>query len=228
MGTSSKALAEKIEALASSQGGFFTAGQAADVGYADSVHNYHVQNGDWLKVQRGIYRLGGAPEGKWSDLHLWALWSKSRNGKVQGVYSHETALAVHGVIKRANGILHMTVPSTFRRNSEIPKQLKLYKADLAKGDYEERDGVLVTTLERTKADMEEDRTNPKSLKRSGDRVYDEVDALSRGRLQHAPAEDTASTHRNFESWEEPWDGPTPEPLWSDGRSFDEALQSGED
>ena len=49
MGTSSKTIHKALIEIAELQGGCFTAKQAVSVGYADSVHNYHVSNGDWTK-----------------------------------------------------------------------------------------------------------------------------------------------------------------------------------
>ncbi len=47
----------------------------------------------------------------------------------------------------------MTVPKTFRRNSKIPKVLKLYYADLTKEMILESRGFLVTKVGRTIADV---------------------------------------------------------------------------
>ncbi|MGB7128727.1 MAG: type IV toxin-antitoxin system AbiEi family antitoxin domain-containing protein [Candidatus Rhabdochlamydia sp.] len=43
--------------IAESQQGYFTFKQAIAAGFSDKNHRYHVQNGDWIKVLRGIYRL---------------------------------------------------------------------------------------------------------------------------------------------------------------------------
>ena len=153
MSTSSKELAADLEALASRQGGYFTARQALGVGYADSVHGYHVKNGDWEKVHRGIYRLEGVEQGDWPDLVLWSFWSCGRDDEPEGVYSRETALAIHEGRMKPEKTLHMTVPKTFRRSAAIPKALKLHKEDLAKGEIEDRGTYRVTTLERTLKDL---------------------------------------------------------------------------
>jgi hypothetical protein len=47
----------------------------------------------------------------------------------------------------------MTVPKTFRRNSKIPKVLKLHYADLTKDMILESRGFLVTKPERTITDI---------------------------------------------------------------------------
>jgi len=164
MGTSSKSIHKALIEVADIQGGFFTAKQAVSVGYADSVHNYHVKNGDWVKEGRGVYGLVELPKPDWPELVVWSLWSRGREDVPQGIYCMETALAIHGFVEKEGEILHMAVPTNFRRNSEIPQQLKLYKQDLHAHDVEKKTGFLVTTLERTVMDIREKCTNPKILK----------------------------------------------------------------
>lgn len=138
--------AEVLSDLAAGQGGYFTATQAIEAGYADSQHVYHVRTGHWEKAHRGIYRLAGMPKPGWPELVVWALWSRDRDGSPQGVYSGETALAIHGAIERPAGPLHMTVPRSFRKNCEIPGELVLHKEDLAPEDIEGMAGFRVLTL----------------------------------------------------------------------------------
>ena len=164
MGTSSKSIHRALAEVAELQGGCFTAKQAVSAGYADSVHNYHVNNGDWIKEGRGVYRLAELPKSEWPELVTWSLWSRGREDKPEGIYCMETALAIHGLVEKEDKIMHMAVPSSFRRNSEIPQQLKLYKEDVPAHDVEKRPGFLVTTLERTVRDIREKCTNPKILK----------------------------------------------------------------
>lgn len=47
--------------IAESQGGYFTAKQAARLGYTASKRNYHVGTGNWVREHRGIYRLALFP-----------------------------------------------------------------------------------------------------------------------------------------------------------------------
>lgn len=144
--------AEALRIVAASQGGFFTATQAIQAGYADSQHVYHVKTGHWEKVQRGIYRLAEAPKEGWPELIIWSLWSRDREGRPLGVYSHETALQIHGALARQPGPLHMTVPRTFRKNSELPEGLVLHKADLPDDEAEQQAGFRVVTLRRALAE----------------------------------------------------------------------------
>ena len=95
MGTSSKTIHKALLELSELQGGCFTAKQAVSIGYADSVHNYHVNNGDWIKEGRGIYRLAELPIQKRPELSVFALWSRGREDSPRGVYCMETALEIH-------------------------------------------------------------------------------------------------------------------------------------
>jgi hypothetical protein len=164
MGTSSIAIHKALIEIAELQGGCFTAKQAVSIGYADSVHKYHVNNGDWIKEGRGLYRLAELPKTDWPELVIWSLWSRGREDTPQGIYCMETALAIHGLVEKEDGIMHMAVPTSFRRNSEIPQQLRLYKEDIQAHDVEKKPGFLVTTLERTVRDLREKCTKPKILK----------------------------------------------------------------
>ena len=144
--------ADILAATAAAQGGFFTATQAISAGYADSQHVYHVKTGHWEKVLRGIYRLAAAPRVAWPELIVWSLWSRDRDGAPQGVYSHETALQIHGALERQPGPLHMTVPRRFRKNTDLPADLILHKEDLSESDVESRSGYQVVALRRALAE----------------------------------------------------------------------------
>lgn len=228
MGTSHKAIRQKLGDVAAGQHGFFTASQAVDAGYADSMHNYHVQQGDWIKAWRGIYRLADVPQTEHGELTIWSLWSRGRNGVPQGVYSHETALMIHGVLPWKEGALHMTVPSSFRRNSEIPSQIVLHKADLLPEDFEARDGFYVTTLNRAQADASGTHTNPK-IEEAAKSMKPNIPWISSPEpAERRSAHEVAGTQGGADDWDS-WDGPpAPVPQWSGGKSFDQALLSGED
>lgn len=144
--------AEELHSIALSQGGYFTATQAIQAGYADSQHVYHVKAGHWQKVQRGIYRLAEVPRADWPELIVWSLWSRDREGRPLGVYSHETALQIHGALSRQPGPLHMTVPRSFRKSSELPDGLVLHKADLPDDEVEQLAGFRAVTLRRALAE----------------------------------------------------------------------------
>jgi|ERR1051325_5265070 predicted transcriptional regulator of viral defense system len=139
--------------IAESQQGFFTAKQAKAAGFAENTHPYHVQVGNWIREHRGIYRLAFFPPAEHPDLVKWALWSQNRDEEMEGVYSHQTALSLHELSDLNPARLHMTVPSHFRRNSEIPAILVLHYAELPAGDIQTAQGFKYTRPLRTIIDL---------------------------------------------------------------------------
>jgi predicted transcriptional regulator of viral defense system len=153
MGKERKEAARRLYEIAEGQQGFFTTKQGKAAGFAENTHPYHVQVGNWIREHRGIYRLASFPQGERPDLMLWSLWSRSREEVVQGVYSHQTALSLHDLSDVMPAKLYMTVPRSFRRNSEIPRVLDLHFADLPQCDIGVGHGVRVTRPMRTILDL---------------------------------------------------------------------------
>ncbi len=139
--------------IAEAQQGLFTAKQAESVGFTSTNHSYHVKAGHWVREGRGLYRLSLFPKSPEEQKVMYALWSQNREGKIQGVYSHETALAHYDLSDVNPSKLNMTVPKSFRRNSKIPKILKLHFAELTKDMILESRGFLVTKPQRTISDI---------------------------------------------------------------------------
>ena len=139
--------------IAEGQQGFFTAKQAKSAGFAENTHPYHVQVGNWTREHRGIYRLALFPPTEHPDLVKWALWSKNRDEVMEGVYSHQTALSLYELSDLNPAKLHMTVPTHFRRNSEIPAILVLHYADLENEDLQTAQGFKYTRPLRTILDL---------------------------------------------------------------------------
>jgi|SRR5215472_7423216 len=139
--------------IVEAQQGFFTAKQAKAAGFAENTHPYHVQVGNWIREHRGIYRLALFPLAERPDLVKWALWSKNRDGEMEGAYSHQTALSLYELSDLNPAKLHMTIPTHFRRNSEIPAILVLHYADLANEDIQTAQGFKYTRPLRTILDL---------------------------------------------------------------------------
>jgi predicted transcriptional regulator of viral defense system len=148
-----KEAAKRLYEMAEGQQGFFTTKQAKAAGFAENTHPYHVQAGNWIREHRGIYRLASFPQGERPDLMLWSLWSRNRGEAAQGIYSHQTALSLHDLPDVMPAKLHMTVPRSFRRNSEVPRVLVLHFADLPQSDIEVVHGVRTTRPMRTILDV---------------------------------------------------------------------------
>jgi predicted transcriptional regulator of viral defense system len=148
-----KEAAKRLYEIAEDQQGFFTTKQAKAAGFAENTHPYHVQARNWIREHRGIYRLSSFPRGERPDLMLWSLWSRNRGEVAQGAYSHQTALSLHDLSDVMPAKLHMTVPKSFRRNSEIPRVLVLHFADLPQSEMGAVHGIRVTKAMRTILDL---------------------------------------------------------------------------
>lgn len=142
----------KLFEIAEEQDGYFTAKQAHAAGYSQRMQSYHANNGDWEREQRGIFRLRYFRD-RLDDYMIWYLWSCNRAGKSQGVFSHDTALAIHELSTWTSNKIHMTVPRRFRRFNEIPSVLTLYYAELSKEFVVNKQHVAVTTPLKTILDL---------------------------------------------------------------------------
>lgn len=129
MGTSSKELARKLRKLAAKQHGCFTAAQAIETGYADSVHLYHVKNGKWIRVFRGIYRFADAPETAAARCMAALLWTRDKSGKIQGFLAADTAAAIRADALAEEQPIQILVPRGFRRSSDVPEGIEISVVD---------------------------------------------------------------------------------------------------
>jgi predicted transcriptional regulator of viral defense system len=153
MAQSHREASRRLFEVADLQQGFFTAKQAKAAGFAENTHPYHVKAGNWIREYRGIYRLALFPAADRPDLVLWALWSRNRNEEVEGVYSHQTAIRLYDLSDLNPTKLHMTVPTNFRRNSDIPGILVLHYSDLPESDVQTAQGFKFTRPLRTILDL---------------------------------------------------------------------------
>lgn len=135
------------------QQGYFTAKQAAEAGYQLGSQAHHAKSGNWVRVERGIYRLARFPQSDEEQLVIYSLWSRNRAGEPEGVYSHQTALSIHELSDVNPARLHMTIPITFRRRAKTPKILVLHRAGLDESEVEQRQGFAVTRPLRSIADL---------------------------------------------------------------------------
>ena len=151
---------QELYQLAESQSGYFTAKQAASLGYQSNKRVYHVRAGNWEREHRGIYRLKRFPEPERPDLILWMLWSRDRSDRPTGVFSHQTALSLHDLTDVNPARLDLTVPAAFRRGVPIPKVLRLHRGEVPLSDRVELFGVPVTNAIRTVLDVWKEGSMP--------------------------------------------------------------------
>jgi predicted transcriptional regulator of viral defense system len=185
MAQSHREASRRLFDSAEQQQGFFTTKQAKAAGFAENTHPYHVQAGNWVRERRGIYRLALYPAADRPDLVLWALWSRNRDEEVEGVYSHQTALSLYDLSDLNPAKLHMTVPSDFRRNGEIPGILVLHYADLPKSDVQAGSGFKFTRPLRTILDLIETGTVERNFIRQALRQAVDRGLITRQQIRSA-------------------------------------------
>jgi len=137
--------AARLFSVAEGQGGYFTAHQALSAGYSYRLQNYHVNRCNWLKVDRGVFRLRNFPIWDREDLIRWTFWSLGR-----GVVSHDSALEFHGIGDLIPHQIHLTVPANFRKRDG---RVILHRGLLDRSDVERNSGFRVTAPLRTILDV---------------------------------------------------------------------------
>ena len=185
MAQSHREASRRLFEIAEQQQGFFTTKQAKAAGFAENTHPYHVQVGNWIREHRGIYRLALFPLADRPDLALWALWSRNRAEEIEGVYSHQTALSLYELSDLNPSKVHMTVPTDFRRNSDIPGVLVLHYADLPESDLQAAQGFKFTRPLRTILDLIEAGAVERNFIRQALRQSVERGLISRQQIRNA-------------------------------------------
>lgn len=150
-----------------------------------------MQAGNWIREHRGIYRLALFPAPDRPDLVLWSLWSRNRKEEVEGVYSHQTALSLYELSDLNPAKLHMTVPTNFRRNSDIPGIAVLHYRDLLKSEIQDGPGYKYTMPLRTILDLIETGTVEGTLMRQALRQAVDRGLITRQQLRNTELSETA-------------------------------------
>jgi predicted transcriptional regulator of viral defense system len=141
--------------IAYPQSGYFRTAQAATVGFSNQLLRKHRLSGRLARPLRGVYRLVDVPPGEHDDLVALWLWSEEA-----GVFSHETALALHELSDALPSRVHMTVPRAWARRSAVPRLLVLHHAKLPADDRTWVGSVPVTTVARTLRDAVDAGVDP--------------------------------------------------------------------
>jgi predicted transcriptional regulator of viral defense system len=131
--------------IAENQAGYFTASQARDVGFSWERLSSNTKNGLFLRAARGVYRLARFPGSAYED--LFVAWL--RTGR-RAVISHESALSVYDLTDVLPSEIHVIVPRTASRRR---KGIRQHTNQLASDEITRREGLPVTTVARTIADV---------------------------------------------------------------------------
>lgn len=142
--------------VAEAQAGYFTTKQAASAGYSPQLLAYY-RDKKVEPVRRGLYRLVHFPTSENEDLVVFWLWADR-----QGVFSHDTALALHDLSDILPGRVHMTLPVGWRsRRLRVPPGLSIHYAEIDDGDRSSFEAVPVTAPLRTLEDCIEAQMEPR-------------------------------------------------------------------
>ena len=147
----------EVQELAAEQAGYFTAAQAREwAGWGPQHLSYHVGRGNLERLRRGIYRLARYPHADDEELIVAWLWS----GR-QAVFSHWTALVLHGLSDLTMNRLHVTLPVEWKhRRVRWPDRVVPHCADLQDEDATWIGNVPVTKPVRTVVDCVEEGGRP--------------------------------------------------------------------
>ena len=146
----------RLYETAVAQDGHFTTAQAADAGYSPQLLAKYLKNGRIVRSRRGVYRLVHFPSGDHEDLVVIWLWSERT-----GVFSHETALALHHLSDALPARINLTVPSDWKaRRLRVPPGTVLHFADLSDNDRAWVGSVVVTSPARTVVDCADAYVSP--------------------------------------------------------------------
>ena len=144
---------DELFAIAEDNDGLLTSKQARGAGIIDSVLVRLAQRGRLKRAARGVYRIAQYPQVRLSQYREAILWAKASRGPKDAALSHETALAVYGISDANPSHVHITVPKSARLRKKRPTWITIHRDNLRSSDAYEYEGLPVTTVSRTIADL---------------------------------------------------------------------------
>lgn len=187
---------EQIYRLAEPQHGYFTSAQAKTDGLDHRTLATMARRGTIERVSRGVYRIVNFPVSKLSQYMEGVLWPQRG---VQGVISHQSALAFHGLSDVSPAKIHITLSAEYRVRRDPPGHLALHYARLKKGDIEVLDGVPVTTPVRSILDSHAEHLGRALIRQAIDDGRRDGKLLARdvARLEALLSDDATSSSSSF-------------------------------
>ncbi len=132
--------------FAASQRGLFSVAQASAIGVSNAQLLRAESSSAIRRVRRGVYAMAGIALSPWEQIVAAALAAGP-----DAVISHASAAAVHRFEYVPIGIVELTLP---REAHSRPPGVTVHRStDLAAEDIVERNGVLVTSAQRTLVDL---------------------------------------------------------------------------
>jgi predicted transcriptional regulator of viral defense system len=136
---------DKLYEITEAQAGYFTTVQAATAGVDRRRLAYFAATGRMQRIRRGIYRLTHFPRSRYEDLVI--AWLETGP---HSVISHDSALALYDLSDNLPARIHVTVPRTASRRRH---GLRLHTNKIGPADLTNYEGMQITTVPRTIADV---------------------------------------------------------------------------
>jgi predicted transcriptional regulator of viral defense system len=150
--------------VVSEQSGYFTAAQAGACGFSRPLLAHHARaGGRFIRVRHGLYRLREYPSSPRED--VIAAWITA--DRDVAVVSHESALDLLDLSDVVPEAVHLTVPRSKRYRRRTPG-VAIHTTTRPPGsrDVVVRDGIRVTSAERSIVDAAEGGTAPDQVARA--------------------------------------------------------------
>ena len=154
---------EQLFNLASQQAGYFTAEQAMANGFSWQLLSHHAQQGTFIRVRRGLYRLARFPSSPHEE--IVAAWLGF--GSKKAVVSHESALQLFDLADIMPTTIHLTAPRS-HRSRKAPPGVTVHTVlrPPRRDGVVVRDGVRVSTPAHAVADAAAYGTAPEQIDRA--------------------------------------------------------------
>lgn len=156
----SKPNLEELFGIATEQGGYFTATQAANCGYSRTLLSYHAKSGRFIRTGNGLYRFRDYPSSSREDvLSAWLAADKD-----VAVVSHESALDLLDLSDIVPSHVHLTVPRQ-NRNMRARPGVRVHTTtrSFGQGEIVTREGIRMTSPTRSILDVAQTGASPEQV-----------------------------------------------------------------
>lgn len=178
---------DRLYELASGQQGYVTTREAASAGFSSQLLLKHIHAGRVSRSRRGVYRLVHFPSSEHEELVVAWLWSDK-----QGVFSHQTALALHDLSDTLPARAHLSLPTAWNaRRLRVPPDVIVHHGDVPKRERTWFGAIPVTSPVRTLADCARAKLAPDILRQAA------REALRRGLVKKDELTDVRHALRGF-------------------------------
>ena len=124
--------------------GVFDHVEAGHLGVSRSQIRRRLESGDFVRLERGVVGVGGAPDS-------WLRRARVATLTTRGFLSHQSALALHGVDGFSAGPIHVTIP---KRRAVTRAKIHIHRSTQVElASTIEIEGIRVSSVERALLDF---------------------------------------------------------------------------